>query len=563
MESTQETQQIDKCISSNSFVMDINTLKAPLFMYTNFKPTKDENGSVSKIEEKTYEWIDSRNKKRKLYMYCKRRLPRNFESDTLFGIMGLFVKKNAPFPYDKEKGIYNIHVNKVEFSFYELCEFMKIPYTGYYTEKLREAIRILKQTQYFSYEDGAFYDRKNKKYVSSGEEGMSLITKYKFKRVKKSETSDEFSDEIDHNWVIFDELILDNLRYEYMRYLNINLFFDLIPSGIERGIYTYLEANRYDKNSKSLSFIKRSYDVLKIGIPVDFDFTYILKRKLKKPLNHLKEIKYLKDFAFGDELKINGEKEECVYFCFDITSQELKQMLEKKKMIQLQIALDSDLEEDGDLDNENDVSKVGKEYLKLPKKDLYDELIEKGMEENVSLRIVRNYNKWHIIKYLLWLNKQIFLGKNMPNPAGLLRTGIEFNEGKGLPIDSGYQDIIEFIEQEKSKEEKDNLSLEERIKILYEEYVSKSVKQFKQEEPDVYDIFYTDTLNSMNANIDKIINNLKISKEDFSLQEEFKKLQDKSKLFKDNFVRCVKAYKLLKTYEEFYVQQFKDLENSK
>jgi hypothetical protein len=66
MENTQEEQQITKCISNNSFVMDINTMKAPLFTYTNFKPKKDENGSVSKIEEKTYEWVDSKNKKRKL-----------------------------------------------------------------------------------------------------------------------------------------------------------------------------------------------------------------------------------------------------------------------------------------------------------------------------------------------------------------------------------------------------------------------------------------------------------------------------------------------------------------
>lgn len=555
MENTQEPLQITKCITNNSFIMDINTMKAPLFTYTNFKPTKDKDGNVTKLEEKTYEWFDSKNKKRKLYMYCKGRLPRQFESDTLFGIMGLFVKKNAPFSYNKEKGIYNIDVNKVEFSFYELCEFMRIPYTGYYTEKLREAIRILKQTQYFSYENGVFYDRKNKKYVSSGEEGMSLITKYKFKKTKSVEVSDEFSNEIDHNWVIFDDLILDNLRYEYMRYLNINIFFDLIPSGIERGIYTYLESSRYDKNNKPLLFIKRSYEVLKIGIPVEFDFTYILKRKLKKPLNHLKKIGYLKDFIFGDELKIDGIKEESIYFCFNITTKELKEMLEKKKIIQLNLFTDQDIEEDKD--ENNSVSKVEKEYLKLPKKELQQELLDKGLDDKTAYSLTSKYDKWHIIKYIIWLDKQLYLNKNIPNKAGLLRTAIEFDKGngeKGFPIDSGYEDVIEFIEQEKKKEENNNLSLDEIAKKAYEEYIDNAVEQFKLEEPDVYDIFYNDTLNSMNTNIDKIIQNLKITKQNVDLQIEFKEKQEKSILFIQNFIKYIKAYRLLKTYEDFYIE---------
>jgi hypothetical protein len=77
---------------------------------------------------------------------------------------------------------------------------------------------------------------------------------------------------------------------------------------------------------KPLKYIKRSFEVLRIGIPVDFDFTYILKRKTRKPLEHLKGIGYLTDFAYGDEVKINGVKEECVYFCFDMTIQDLKDL---------------------------------------------------------------------------------------------------------------------------------------------------------------------------------------------------------------------------------------------
>ena len=347
-----------KCITNSSFVMDINILKAPLFLYNNYKPDKDKKGNIiTKIEEKTYKWIDSRNMDRKLYMYCKGRLPRQFESDTIHGLIGLFIKKHAPFPFDYEKKQYEINVSKLDFSWYELCEFMKVPCTGYYISRLKEAIRILKQTQYFSYENGVIYDKSNQKYLQSGEEGMSLISKYKFKTSKKIAENDEYSTNIDSNFVIFDELILNNLRYEYLKYLDIEMFFSKLPSGISRGIYGYLEANRYDTNGRPLRYIKRSFEALRVGIPVDFTYPYELKNKLKKPLKHNIKIGYMKDFAFGDELKINEEKELCVYFCFGITTKELKVLLEKKKAIQLGFFTESD---NNSIDKSNNVSKLEK-----------------------------------------------------------------------------------------------------------------------------------------------------------------------------------------------------------
>ena len=169
-----------KCITENSFVADINTLKMPLFIYGNFKQELDANGEPKPIEERTYKWVDSNNQARELYMYCKKKLPRQFENDAWHGLMGLFVKKNAPFAFNYDTKQYEIDVNYLEFSWYELCIFMKIPSTGYYIEKLKEAIRILKQTQYFSYENGSLYDKKNNKYLKSGETGMSLIQNYTF-----------------------------------------------------------------------------------------------------------------------------------------------------------------------------------------------------------------------------------------------------------------------------------------------------------------------------------------------------------------------------------------------
>jgi hypothetical protein len=118
-----------------------------------------------------------------------------------------------------------------------------------------------------------------------------------------------------------------------------------------------MEANRYDTNGRPLRYIKRSFEALRVGIPVDFTYPYELKNKLKKPLKHNIKIGYMKDFAFGDELKINEEKELCVYFCFGITTKELKVLLEKKKAIQLGFFTESD---NNSIDKSNNVSKLEK-----------------------------------------------------------------------------------------------------------------------------------------------------------------------------------------------------------
>lgn len=471
-------------------------------------------------------------------MYCKGRLPRQFEQDVLYGLVGLFVRKNAPFDYNEEKKMYNIYVSKVEFSFYELCSYMRIPYTPYYIEKCREAIRIMKQTQYFSYDAGVLYDKKNSKYLISGETGVSLINDYRFMKTKKSDNTSEF-EEIDHNWIEFNTLILDNLRYEYMKFLNNDLFFGVLPSGIERGIYTYLEANRYDDRNKVLLYIKRSYEVLRVGVPVDFDFTYILKRKMTKPLNHLKEIGYLVDWAYGDDLKINGIKENCIYFCFGITIDELKKMLERKKANQLQFNLDSISKVENDFSKET--------YLCLPQKSLKDELIDKGFDEVKAKQISNQYDKWDIIKYLIWINKQLLEGKTITNIAGLLRFALE----KQISIDSGYSEIIEFIEEQKNSENKKKEEESSTLDEKYEKYIKSAIKDFKTNEKDVYDLFHNTLLNDLLSTAENRIRQIKSGGGDISKIEDFLVKKEKSEWFKEMFVKEITLYKGLKTFEQF------------
>lgn len=534
----------DKCISQSSFLMDINILKAPLFLYNNYKLLKDDKGNIlNQIEEKTYIWVDSKNMSRKLYMYCKGRLPRQFESDTIHGIIGLFIKKYAPFPFNYQLQQYEININKLEFSWYELCEFMKIPSTGYYIERLKEAIRILKQTQYFSYENGVIYDKANQKYVKSGEEGMSLVTKYKFKTNKKVAENDEYATNIDSNYVIFDELIINNLRYEYLKYLDIEMFFSKIPSGIGRGIYGYLEANRFDSNGRPLKYLKRSFETLKIGIPVDFNFPYELKNKLKKPLQNMIKIGYLKDFAFGDELKVNGEKELCVYFCFAMKAKELKVSLEKKNFVQMEFFSEDD---DFILEDEN-VSDFAKAYLKMPTKPLAEELIDRKVDAEFANSIVSKKDKWSIIKYILWADKQLALKKDIVDIGAILAFALR--RETDLTLSSEYNDIIKFVEQHKLKEEGDKKENISNLKNQYQEYLRLNVEEYALT-PD-YEIVKDILLSDVESNIDRVIAQNKSIGNDVAKFEEFKNLKDQSEYFKELLVKEIKAIKKLMTEQEF------------
>lgn len=535
-----------KCITQKSFVADINSLKLPLFVYGNYKPEINSDGKVKEIEERRYTWVDSKNQSRELYMYNKGRLPRQFESDTWHGLLGLFVKKNAPFFFNNEKHQYEINVNSLEFSWYELCNFMNIEPTGYYIDKLKSAIRILKQTQYFSYENGSWYDKKNSKYIKSVETGMSLINTFKFKTNKKEAPNDDYSVDIDKNIVYFNELTIDNLRYEYMKYLDSEMFFNLIPSGIERGIYSYLEANRYDNSNKTVKYLKRSFDTLKISIPVDFKYPYELKTKMEKPLNHLKKIGYLSDWGFGDELKINGNKEFCVYFCFNITINEMKNLIQKKYLRgnqeEFQFEFTSDSEEDIESKSE---------YLKLPTKSLVEELVDRNLDRKFANSCVKNKDKWLIIKYILWVDKQAFLNKAIDTGALL---GFAFRRDEDLPLGKGYEDINDFIEKEKEKENNESKTEFDNIEKLYDEYISNEIDIFKTT-PE-YQVIKEVILADM-PRIEGLINIGNANNSDVSRFVEFKEKGEDSAHFKELIAKEVRLMKNLMSYEDFVRKNMK------
>ena len=123
----------NKQINSTSLVAENNTLKIPFFLYGNYKGKNITKLNEEEfVETREYSWVDSNNIERKFKMLCLGRLPRQFESDTFFGLLGLFTKKISPVKFETNSKKYQIENNKLEFSWHELCDYMQIPKTGYY-----------------------------------------------------------------------------------------------------------------------------------------------------------------------------------------------------------------------------------------------------------------------------------------------------------------------------------------------------------------------------------------------------------------------------------------------
>lgn len=543
-------------IQPYSFPIDNHRAELPMFLNTTYSKAKIDsidldihpslrqlkniNSIISsnEIERKVFE-NKKNNLNRKLFMYNVGRLPRQFEQDVLNALTLLFIRRNAPFIYE-EGNKYNVTEDKVFFTFYEVCMVLKVPANGFYINKIKESIQILKTTQYFSFDDGVFYDKAKNSYVVSREKGISWIADYEFLSSKSIKNMKEK----DLNWVQFGNFAIHNLEYGYFNYLkNADVFFEL-SSGLAREVYSYIDKNMCDSNGKKLRYIKRFFDVLQFKFGLEYKYPSELKRRLNKILDEFIKKGLIVDYFYGDEVIINGKKEGCLYIC-SVNREKVILDLERSHKLKLQQI---------GFFTENNKDESRRDYLKIPNKPLVEELIGFGMEENISHELVKKYEKWHIIKYILWLNKQIYSGKDIPSKPGLLRFAIE----KPYPIQAGYEEIIEFVSQQKKQEETNNLSLEDRVKVAYDEYINKAIEDFKTEEKDIFTIFYEDTLNNMNSNIDKVIQNLKALKQDTVLQEEFKKKQGESQLFKDTLTKDIRMYKNLKSFEDFRIEYIKN-----
>ncbi|WP_343009720.1 hypothetical protein [Clostridium celatum] len=529
-----------KQINSNSLVAENNTLKIPFFLYGNYKEK-----NVTKINEKEfiekreYAWIDANNIERKFKMQCLGRLPRQFESDTFFGLMGLFTKKIAPVKFETNSKKYQIENNKLEFTWYELCDYMQIPRTGYYIKKLKQAIKTMYKTEYYSYANGSIYDKENKEYLVSEENGMRLISDYTFRSLKSTKDPKE-SNTISHNIVYLNVLMIENIRNEYFKFLDYDFYFKTLNSGLERALYGYLETNRYANANTSYDYIKRNYEVLRYSVPIDFEYPSELKIKTKKVLKKFIKEGYLKDFAYGDELKINGLEEESLYFCFNITADEVKSKLELKKLKEQQ-------QEQFDLDNNNF-------KCKLPEDTLENELINRGVDSTFAAKVVKEKDKWSIITYILWIDKKIKSNAKILNPAGMLSFALRSE--MPLVLGEEFRDIINFIEQKKLEEKNKEISLEQQISDAYNEYISQEIETLKDTED--YKFIHDQILMSFNERIDTLIKINKENNGDITKYIEFKEKREESTIFKESLEKELKLLAGLMSKEDFTRKYLKE-----
>lgn len=552
-----------KVLKEQSFIMDINILEAPFFLFNQstkglsirdlesdpnitdnvrhiLKTIPEQNKNS---EAKYFKWTDSKGLIREMLALSTLNLPRKFTMDVWYGLIGLYVHKMSPIWYDSNTKTFDVKDDFLYFTLYELARFMKLSTGGREITKIKDAIRELKSAQYFSMANGSIYDKSKNKYVTSKERGLSLILDYGFD-LEKKEKNKIIEDK---NWVQFNKLVIDNIKYEFIKYLNSETYFTL-PSGLTRGLYTYLEGNKYDNNGKVLMYIKRSYEVLSNKIPIEYRYVSDLKSKLKKPLQNLIEYGIISDYFYGDEIVLNDKKEESIYFICVGKKEDVIKALEYKKYKQLEISLDLD----------------ESEFKMTIPTDLSESLERIGFKKNVIQQLLKQYDKWAIIKYIIWLQQKQFENKKtVSNSAGLLRFALEGN----VNLEIGYKHIIDFVENAKIEHEDNEKNKEKLLKDTYDQYIKDEIEKFKTEDEGAYTIIYENTLLTINAEVDTRIAQLtlllqqdKEIESHIRLWKEFKEKQGDSELFNQNFLRSIMLLRGIKTFEEFSIEYLKNKE---
>lgn len=551
----------DKILQEKSFIMDINILEAPFFLFNqsnkamkvkdikkNPNTTKEvqhilQFHGIDEGEAKYFNWRDSKGMTREMLALTSGKLPRKFTMDVWYGIVGLYIKKSSPIFYNNKMSCFEIENDRLYFTLYELAKFMKLTTGGANLRKIQDGIRQLKNTQYYSFSNGSIYDKKNEEYIKTSERGLSLILEYEFNSKKQKPSS---WDNKSKCWVQLNSLVIDNIKHEFIKYLNSETYFSL-PSGITRGLYTYLEGNKYTNNGL-LTYIKRSFNVLANKIPVEFKYNSELKKKLKKPLENLIKGGIITDYFYGDEYIIN-EKDYSIYFVFKGSKDDIIKELQKKYQ---------------EKQNENKkllkltTNKEDSFTMEIPK-NLDETLAEIGFSDKVIKQLYLNHDKWDIIKYVIWLQKQLQESKGtVKNKAGLLRFALESNE-VNLNIPK-FKDIIQFVDKKKEEYEKSKLSKEDILNKAYESYVSEEIDKFKKEDDGTYEIIYDNILINIDAQLDKQLAQLRLIQnetnealESLELWEEYKEKREESRLFIRNLTNSIKTLRGIKTKEEFQI----------
>ncbi|MGL4742577.1 MAG: plasmid replication initiator TrfA [Sarcina sp.] len=542
----------DRTIREKSFIMDINVIEAPLFRFKNrrtvqtiAKLEKDENISkemkyvLSRVPEESkssqvefLSWTDSKGLDREILAMSMFRLPNAFAMDVFYALIGVYIKKHSPLTFREEDKTYDLPSNKVIFTLYELCEFMGLSVGGGNYQKIKDAIRELNAVKYYSLANGIFYNKKMERYESSREKSISLIDNYDIIGKGKNRTKEE------RCTVTFGDLVIENMRYSFVKFLSNNVYFQL-KSGLTRRLYSYIEGNKYNK-----SYIKRSFDVLKHKLPMDYNYSSELKRRLKKPLENLIESGILKDYFFGDDILINGIKEQCIYIVFKGTRKQLIDSLTEKP---------KDVKKEKKQDLEIDYE------LKFPE-DIKKELLDLGINAKKTTEILQKHSKWKIAEYILWIKDGISKGK-VKDPAGLFVFAIT---DEMVKVNKTHPNITEFIEKIKSEVEGKKIIDEATIRAAYRKYIEDDLKLFEEEDEFAYIAMKSSIMDEIEKVQKKRIKTQRQLYNMATTDEEKDKLlktiekwekfsidKEKSEIFIEQFAKKIKLYRGLKEYDEY------------
>lgn len=489
------------------------------------------------MERKRFTWVDSRNFKRGLQIESVGRLPRGSEMDVFFGLIKLYVSKYGPFVYDSDKKRFELKQKTLEFSFYELAQCMRLKPSGQTYKRFRNAIRILKKTQYQSLMQGVIYNKEKNEYLSE-ETTVSLIDYYRFRTHKRVKGAKLDKDK-DINTVAFGQLILSNIENGYFKFIDNSIFFEL-PSGLCRSLYGYLEKNRNDK-----TYLKRSYDVLTIKVPIEYDYPYQIKVKLKNACEILIKQNYIKDYIFCDEVAIDGETSDDIIFCFKCTKEEAIRDIEtrarKRKDSQANKLVAADLEDD-------------RPYLVLPKGNIIEELVARGINEATAIDITRGMDKWEVIKYIIWIDKYEMLGNINSNKGGLLAAALRGAKDKRSEYKISDQEILDFVALKKSKAEKSYEDIEKRLRNAYNCYVDREIEKIKKENPLLYQSNFDNIINGAERMVQNVKSSPYTSEKLVAEAKDFEANRENSEWFKRILRQEIVVVLRLKDFEAFKVQ---------
>lgn len=539
------------CINDKGLIVEINLAEVPIFSCAKNPKTYTVETLINNrgISENAMEilnaiynenknakvdyrsWKDSKGVKRELIISSEIGIPDTPSMDVFFALICILIKNNSPIYKLRDK--YNFVRPYCEFTIAEICKILnKKPGKETY-KSIREALRKLTATKYWSI--GSIYNKNDSAYIGATENAISLLSDLKLSAVVYDE--EKKKNKRVKGKAYFGQIIMDNFELGFFRILQNKKYFEL-KNGLTRGVYIYIMANK----SKSTEYIKRDFNILKNKVPIEYKYKSELKIKLKPVLKNLIENKIITDYIYGDETIINDKKENCIYFIFKGSADDLKKKLELKEVQKKLKPVDENVFE-----------------LVFPT-DIRKELMDLGLtEEAIEEALNNKKGKYEVVKCILYVKERISKensGKENAtrNPAGLLRWVLN---SSSVNLEKSAPHIHKFVEDYKNKVDKKLKLSEEDIKNKYEKYIQDLIKDFKNNDEVAYNIVEENVLTNLNSVADKSIGMInkgmflaesesekqKIA-EQLKPWEEFIKKQKESNKFKEEFIKEFKLYKL-------------------